>query len=160
MVAKVRLLHERLAAVVSQLRHGEMVYVADAGSGTAAASLVPLSAQVEVIDVGIAPDLPRVTDLLSVLCTVGDFEAAIVTEDMRTANPQARQSVADLVGEDNVHEMRYLPEFYRLRDRVKVFVQTGDYSVHGNVVLVAGYPSPAIPLQWLTSPTWFDELGS
>ena len=43
MAPKVRLLHERLAAVVSQLRHGEMVYIADAGSGTSAASLVPLS---------------------------------------------------------------------------------------------------------------------
>ncbi len=41
---------------------------------------------------------------------------------------------------------------------MKVFVQTGDYSVHGNVVLVAGYPSPPIPLNWLTSPTWFEDL--
>ncbi|AII06511.1 D-ribose pyranase [Rhodococcus wratislaviensis] len=158
MAPKTRLLHERLAAVVSQLRHGEMIYVADAGSGTSSASLVPLSPQVETIDLGIAPGLPSVGDLLSVLCEVGDFEAAIVTEDMVTANPEARKFVSELVGEENVHELRYLPEFYNLRDRVKVFVQTGDYSVHGNVVLVAGYPSPPIPLNWLTSPTWFEDL--
>lgn len=158
MPAKVRLLHERLAGVVSQLRHGEMIYLADAGSGTSSASLVPLSSDVEIIDLGIAPGLPTVGDLLSILWEVGDFEAAIVTEDMKTAYPTGHRFVCDLVGESSVHEMRYLPDFYRLRDRVKVFIQTGDYAVHGNVVLVAGYPSPPIPLNWLTSPTWFDEI--
>jgi D-ribose pyranase len=159
MATKVRLLHERLAAVVSQLRHGEMVVVADAGSGTSPASLVPLSGAVEVIDVGIAPGLPTVADLVSVLWEVGDFEAAIVTEEMATVNPSGRRRVSDLVGDASVHELRYLPDFYRLRDRAKVFIQTGDYAVHGNVVLVAGYPSPPIPLAWLTSSTWFAELG-
>lgn len=159
MATKVRLLHERLASVVSQLRHGEMIVVADAGSGTSPASLVPLSSAVEVIDVGIAPGLPTVADLVSVLWEVGDFEAAIITEEMAAANPEGRQFVTDLVGAGNVHELRYLPDFYRLRDRAKVFIQTGDYAVHGNVVLVAGYPSPPIPLNWLASSTWFSELG-
>jgi D-ribose pyranase len=158
MAPKRRLLHERLAAVVSQLRHGEMIYLADAGSGTSPASLVPLAPQVEIVDVAIAPGLPTVTDLVAILWEVGDFEAAIVTEDMADANPQGHALVADLAGADNVHHIRYLPEFYELRDRAKVFIQTGDYAVHGNVVLVAGYPSPPIPLTWLTSPTWFDEL--
>ena len=97
--------------------------------------------------------------MLSVLCEAGDFEAAIVTEDMIRANPEGRKFVSGLVGEENVHELRYLPEFYQLRDRVKVFVQTGDYSVHANTILVAGYPSPPIPLKWLTSPTWFQDLS-
>ncbi|MDA2893285.1 D-ribose pyranase [Mycolicibacterium sp. BiH015] len=156
---KIRLLHARLAAVVSQLRHGEMLYIADAGSGTSPASLVPLADQVEVIHVGIAPGLPTVRDVVSVLWEVGDFEAAIITEDMRTAYPAGHESIRALVGEAHVHEMRYLPDFYRLRDRVKVFIQTGDYSVHANIVLVAGYPSPPIPLNWLTSSTWLDELA-
>jgi len=146
-----RLLNARLAAVCAELRHGEMVYVADAGSGTHAKSLVPLAGDVEIIDLGVVTGVPTVAELLPVLCATGDFEAAIVTEDMAQVNPQGRTLVSNLFGETNVHEMRYLPEFYQLRDRVKVFVQTGDYAVHGNVVLVAGYPSPAIPLEWLTS---------
>lgn len=156
---KRRLLNPRLAAVCAELRHGEMVYVADAGSGTHAKSLVPLAGDVEVVDVGVVTGVPSVADLLPVLCETGDFEAAIVTEDMARANPEGRALVNALFGEANVHEMRYLPEFYQLRDRVKVFVQTGDYGVHGNVVLVAGYPSPAIPLDWLTSPTWLADLA-
>lgn len=158
MTPKVRLLHARLAAAVSQLRHGEMVYIADAGSGTSAASLVPLAPQVEVVDLGIAPGLPTVHDVAAVLCEVGDFEAAIVTEDMAAAYPRGREEVDALVGPANVHEMRYLPDYYRLRDRTKVFIQTGDYAVHANIVLVAGYPSPPIPLRWLTSSEWFEQL--
>jgi D-ribose pyranase len=135
-----------------------MVYVADAGSGTSAASLVPLASQVEVIDLGIVPGLPTVADVVSALWAVGDFEAAIVTTDMKAAHPDGHRFVTDLAGPAALHEVRYLPDFYRLRDRAKLFVQTGDYAVHANVVLVAGYPSPPIPLHWLTSSTWFDDL--
>lgn len=135
-----------------------MVYVADAGSGTHAKSLVPLDPEVEVIDLGVVTGVPSLHDLLPVLCGVGDFEAAIVTEDMARVNPAGHTLVQQLFPPDRVHEMRYLPDFYHLRNRAKVFVQTGDYAVHANVVLVAGYPSPAIPLDWLTSSRWFSQL--
>jgi D-ribose pyranase len=155
-----RLLNARLAAMCAELRHGEMIYIADAGSGTHAKSLVPLADDIEIIDLGVVTGVPSVADLLPVLCATGDFEAAIVTEDMAQVNPEGRAQVGGLFGEANVHEMRYLPEFYRLRDRVKVFIQTGDYTVHGNVILVAGYPSPAIPVEWLTSATWLADLAA
>lgn len=157
-MTKSRLLHPRLAAVVATLRHGEMVFVADAGSGTTAKSLVPLAPDVELIDLGIVTGCPSLHDLLPTLCEVGDFEAAIVAKDMRGSNPAGHGLVVGLFGERNVHEVTYIPDMYQLRDRAKVFVQTGDYSVHGNVILIAGYPSPAIPLSWLTSSQWMGAL--
>ncbi|GAB3059346.1 hypothetical protein GCM10027053_21590 [Intrasporangium mesophilum] len=160
MAPKSRLLHPRLAELVATLRHGEMLFIADAGSGTSAKSLVPLAPDVEFIDLGIAPGVPSVADLLTVICDVGDIEAAIVTTEMRQANPEGRDFVESLVGTSNVHELTYVPDFYELRDRVKAVIQTGEYAVHGNVVLVAGYPSPPIPLEWLTSSTWFRSLGN
>jgi D-ribose pyranase len=159
MEVKRRLLNPRLASLCATLRHGEMIYVADAGSGTGAKSLVPLADDVEYIDLGVVTGVPSLADLLPVLCDVGDFEAAIVTEDMPRANPDGHQLVESLFGAANVHTMTYLPDFYLLRDRVKAVVQTGDYAVHANVVLVAGYPSPAIPLTWLTSSEWFNQPG-
>lgn len=159
MTPKPRLLHERLAAVVSTLRHGEMIFLADAGSGTSKAALVPLSPDVEVIDLGIVPGTPSLHDLLPVLAQVGDFEAAIVAHEMSNANPAGHALVVDTFGAGNVHEVPYLPDFYKLRDRVKVFVQTGDYAVHGNVILIAGYPSPPIPMEWLVSSNWFSSLS-
>ena len=43
MKPKKRILHERLAAVVASLRHGEMLFIADAGSGTSSKALYPVS---------------------------------------------------------------------------------------------------------------------
>lgn len=158
MPPKIRLLHERLAAVVTSLRHGEMVFIADAGSGTSAKSLVPLADDVEVIDIAVAPGLPSVADVLTVLYEAGDFETAIVTEEMRAANPGGRVEVERIFGENNVRQIPYLPDMYELRDRCKVFVQTGDYTVHANVIIVAGFPSPKIPMEWLISSRWFNSL--
>lgn len=160
MSANKRVLNPQLAALCATLRHGEMVFLADAGSGTHAKSLVPLDDSVDVIDLGVVTGVPSLSDLLPVLCEVGDFEAAIVTDAMTEVNPTGHELVVGLFGRANVHEMRYLPDFYRLRNRVKAVVQTGDYAVHGNVVLVAGYPSPAIPIEWLTSDTWLEEFDS
>lgn len=155
---KSRLLNPRLASLCATLRHGEMLYVADAGSGTHSKSLVPLAEDVEYIDLGVVTGVPSLADLLPVMRDVGDFEAAIITDDMQSANPDGHKLVESLFGPDSVHTMRYLPDFYQLRDRVKAVVQTGDYAVHANVVLVAGYPSADIPIEWLTSPAWFTDL--
>ncbi len=37
--------------------------------------------------------------------------------------------------------MHYIPEYYQMRDRCKAVVQTGDYGIHGQAILIAGYPS-------------------
>lgn len=148
---KVRILHERLAAIVASLRHGDMVLLADAGSPTDVQSITPLSAAVEYIDLSVVTGVPSLEDVLPAVWHVGDFEAVFVTQEMAAANPDGRKFVSSVVGEENVHEVQYKPDFYQLRDRVKVLVRLGDYSVHGNVVLIAGYSSAPIDPQRLLS---------
>ena len=46
--------------------------------------------------------------------------------------------------------MHYVPEYYQLRNRCKAVVQTGDYGIHAQAILVAGYPSADIPFEVLT----------
>ena len=36
-----------------------------------------------------------------------------------------------------------------MRDRCKAVVQTGDYGVHAQAIIVAGYLSADIPMKWL-----------
>lgn len=151
-----RILHPRLAAIIATLRHGEMVFLADAGSGTTPKSLVPLDDGVEYIDVSVAEGLPTTLDLARVLCANGDFEGAIVAEEQTSVNPEVHAGIEEVVGVGNVHSVPYLLDFYKLRNRCKVMVQTGDYGVHTNMVLIAGYPSPPIPMEWLVSSEWHD----
>jgi D-ribose pyranase len=126
-----------------------MIFIADAGMGTAPQSLTPLSPSVEQLDLGIAPGLPTVADILEMLWPSGNFEAAVVTREMRMTNPGGRERIETIVGEEMVIEVDYEPELYRLRGRATLFVRTGDFSIHGNVILVAGYTAGRVELSRL-----------
>jgi len=149
MSEKKRILNERLASIVATLRHGEMIYVADAGSGTSSKSIIPLADDVEYLDLGVVTGSPSFDDVVSTLVAAGDFEAAIVAQDMPLANPKHFNLLTDLFGEDKVHTIIYAPDLYDARNRCKAVIQTGDYSIHANAILVAGYPSADIDVDIL-----------
>ena len=71
---------------------------------------------------------------------------------MLELNQKDYQTVEKLFGKENIHVMHYIPEYYQMRDRCKAVVQTGDYGVHAQAILIAGYPSDDIPMEWL----WYD----
>lgn len=155
---KVRLLHEGLARVVAGLRHGEMVCISDAGAGSSPKALVPLAPDVERIDLGVATGIPTTRDVVAALYEVGDFESAIVADVTPLANRRLTRFLTETFGEENLHVIDYFPAWYELRNRVKVFVQTGDYGLAASTILVAGFPSTNIPVDWLQSDDWYTEL--
>ncbi|VUX02861.1 D-ribose pyranase [Streptococcus constellatus] len=146
---KRRILNERLAAIVASIRHGEMIFIADAGSGTAQKALYPLDPSVEYLDLEAVTGSPSFEDIFSTLVEVGDFESAMVTEDMLELNQKDYQVVRSYFDEKHIRVMNYIPDYYEMRDRCKVVVQTGDYGMHAQAILVAGYSTDPIPLEWL-----------
>jgi len=144
-----RILNERLAAIVASLRHGEMLFIADAGSGTSSKAMYPLDSSVEYLNLGVVTGSPSFKDVFTTLIKCGDFEGAIVTEDMLELNQKDYQIVEKVFGTENIHIMHYIPEYYQMRDRCKAVIQTGDYGVHAQAILIAGYPSADIPMKWL-----------
>ena len=146
---KRRILNERLAAIVASIRHGEMIFIADAGSGTSEKALYPLDPSVEYLDLEAVTGSPSFEYIFTTLVECGYFEGAIVTEDMIELNKKDYATVVKCLGEENIHVMHYIPEYYQMRDRCKAVVQTGDYGVHAQAILIAGYPSADIPMEWL-----------
>lgn len=146
---KKRILNAQLASIVARMRHGEMLFIADAGSGTTKKSLYPLSEDVEYLDLGVVTGSPSFQDVIETLVECGDFEGAIVTEDMLQHNLKDYHVVENLFDAKNIHVMHYIPEYYQMRDRCKAVIQTGDYGVHAQAILIAGYPSADIPMKWL-----------
>lgn len=146
---KRRILNERLAAIVASIRHGEMIFVADAGSGTCEKALWPLDPSVEYLDLEAVTGSPSMRDIVGTLVEAGDFESAIVSDLMRQQNPDDFAYVRGLFGEDGVVEVPYIPDYYQLRDRCRVVVQTGDCGAHAQAILVAGYVTDPIPMDWL-----------
>lgn len=146
---KRRILNKKLAQLVAQIRHGEMIFIADAGSGTCQKALYPLDESVQYIDLEAVTGSPSFHDIITTLVECGDFEGAIVTEDMVELNQKDYQTVVGLFGEKNIHVMHYIPEYYQMRDRCRAVVQTGDYGIHAQAIIIAGYPSADIPMEWL-----------
>jgi len=149
-MAKRRILNPRLAAIVATIRHGEMIFIGDAGSGTCPKALYPLSPDVEYIDLEAVTGSPSFEDVIRTLVEVGDFEAAIVTEDMPIQNPKDYGVVKELFSEEKIFKVNYAPEYYQLRDRCVAMVRTGDYGIHAQAIIVAGYPSADIEFDILT----------
>ena len=146
---KKRILNERLAAIVASIRHGEMLFIADAGSGISEKALYPLSPDVEYLDLEAVTGSPSFQDIVSTIVEVGDFEGAIITDLMPKLNQKDYDFIVNLMGKENIHEIPYIPDYYELRDRCKAVIQTGDYGVHAQAILIAGYPSDDIPMEWL-----------
>lgn len=144
-----RILSERLAALVASLRHGEMLFIADAGSGTSAKALHPLDPSVEYLDLEAVTGSPSFQDIAGAIIDNGDIEGAIVTDVMPQVNPRDYAFLVERLGEQNIHQMNYIPDYYEMRDRCKAVIQTGDYGVHAQAILIAGYPSDDIPMAWL-----------
>lgn len=152
-----RLLHPELAAVIADLKHGEMVCISDAGSGTHVKSLLPLDPSVMHINLGVAPNVPRTDEIVDILTEVAEFEAAVVSQFTIRHNHAFHQSLLDRFGPGSVHEVEHFPDWYRLRDRARVHLQTGDSGVAAQTILVAGHPTANIPVGWLASDSWYDE---
>lgn len=146
---KKRILNERLAAILATARHGEMIFVADAGSGSSSKALIPLDPSVEYLDLGVVTGVPSFLDVVTGMVEAGDIESVIIADEMPVVNPPYYKALVDLMGEENVHLIKYIPELYEMRNKCKAMVQTGDYGLQGNAILVAGYPSANIPLKWL-----------
>ena len=155
---KRRILNERLAAIVASIRHGEMIFVADSGSGTCSQALYPLDPSVEYLDVEVVTGSPTFEDIVRTLVEAGDFEGAIITEDMPDQNPKDYGTLVELFGEKKVRQINYAPEYYDLRNRCKVVVQTGDIGIHAQAVLVAGYPSADIDIDVLLGKKKFTTI--
>lgn len=146
---KKRILNERLAAIVSSIRHGEMLFIADAGSGTSLKALYPLDPNVEYLDLEAVTGSPSFQDIVSTLIEVGDFEGAIITDLMPKVNEKDFSFLYNLLGEKNIHQVPYIPDYYQLRDRCKAVIQTGDYGMHAQAILIAGYSTDNISMEWL-----------
>mgnify|MGYP005793845875 FL=1 len=155
---KRRILNERLAAIVASIRHGEMLFIADSGSGTCQKALYPLDPSVEYLDLEAVTGSPSFDDIVRTLVEAGDFEGAIVTEDMPDQNPKDYGTLVELFGEAKVRQVNYAPEYYELRNRCKAVVQTGDIGIHAQAILIAGYPSADIDMKVLTGEVKFTTI--
>lgn len=124
------LLNVQLSAVVTGLRFGERIVIADAG--------LPVPAGVPTLDLAVTAGMPTVPDVVRVLRDSLVIEEAWVAEEMSKVNAASRAAVGDVF--DGTELLRDVPH-QAIEDSLgtcKLVVQTGDVTPYGNVVLVGG----------------------
>ena len=146
---KRRILNADLARIVATLKHGEMIYIADAGSAYSDKAIYPLDPSVEYLDLGAVTGSPTTIDIVKTLYEAGDFEGAVAYYGTEMVNPDLYNCLVECFGKEKIREIPYCPEYYWLRDRCNAVIQTGDYSQGANVILIGGYPSADIDLDVL-----------
>lgn len=129
MLKSTPLLNGRLAAVLTTLRHGELVVIADAG--------LPVPDGVECLDVAIAQGVPELAAVLPPLRDATVLEEVLVARDMQRVNPERRATVAEVFGDELVREVPH-EEIEAMLPQAKLIVQTGECTPYANVVLVGG----------------------
>lgn len=129
MLKSSQLLNGRLAAVLTTLRHGDRVVVADAG--------LPVPDGVETLDLAVAPGLPSLAHLLPVLRDAAVLDEVVVATDMQRVNPARRTLVDEVFTDVEVREVPH-EEIEAQLSQATLIVQTGECTPYANVVLVGG----------------------
>lgn len=123
------LLHGRLAGLLTELGHTDMLVIADAG--------LPVPPGVERIDLALVPFVPGFLQTLQALLDEFAVESAILAEEMAERSPDLQRQTRELLRELPVRVVSHT-ELKRLSSSARAIVRTGECTPYANVVLVAG----------------------
>ena len=124
-----KILNVKLASVITGLRWGEVIVIADAG--------LPVPKEVEVLDISLCEGKPNLEDVLPLIQESLVIDKVIVASEMEVVNKKKFDYVKSLFSEKfetmgNLEwEEQYLP-------KAKLVVLTGETTPYGNVVFVGG----------------------
>lgn len=125
------ILNPELSRAIAELGHNHMICIADAG--------LPISHDVERIDLALTANVPLVAQVLEALAGEVVVQQTILASETDSVSPQVTQSVDTLwpgVATSRVsHE-----EFKKLTDQCRFVIRTGEFTPYANVILVSGVP--------------------
>jgi D-ribose pyranase len=124
------ILNRDIAAAISRQGHTDLLMVCDAGFAA--------PDHIEVIDISLSENKPRVLEMLAELRKYFSVEKIIMAMETREHNPAFFDKAAAAFG-DNV-EIEAVPheDVKALSHKVKTIIRTGDFTAWSNVVLVSG----------------------
>jgi D-ribose pyranase len=124
------ILNSEIASVISRQGHGDLLLIADAGFA------IPRG--IEVIDIALSENQPRVIDLLNELKKHFSVEKIILANQTKKANPSYFNKIISAFDENTEVETIDHNELRKLSESVKAVIRTGDFTAYANVLLVSG----------------------
>jgi len=127
---EVGILNSRIAKIISEQGHGDLLMVVDAGFA------IPKG--IEVVDISLSENTPMVLEVLDELKKFYSVEKMILAQQTKNANPVFASKVSSVWGEDMDVEVIEHLELKKKAKEVKAIIRTGDFTAYGNVILVSG----------------------
>jgi D-ribose pyranase len=125
------ILNGQLASVVTTLRYGEAIVIADAG--------LPVPPSTPSLELGLVPGVPSTLDVASALRDNLVLLEVRIAREMAEVNSRLRRGILDLFeGTDLVKEVAHMDGIEAVLASARLVIQTGEVSPYGNVVLLGG----------------------
>jgi len=127
------ILHPQLARIISQMGHGDLLGIADAG--------LPLPREVERVDLAFAPNEPGLLSVVDTVLTELRVDGYVLAQEANEACPRLVEALAErlpgLEAEWMDHE-----DLKRLAHGARAMVRTGEFTPYANVLLRSGVDFP------------------
>lgn len=124
-------LNGRLSWVIAGTGHGDRIVVCDSG--------LPVPRGTELVDLALAPNIPRFLDAVRVILEELHVEGAVVASESRARCPDLRERLEALLTGVEVREVPHeeFKAMVRAPETVAV-VRTGEATPYANVILISG----------------------
>ncbi len=122
--------NREMAYALSKQGHGDLLMVTDAGFA--------IPSGVEVIDLSLEENKPMVLEVLAILKKYYSVEKMIIADQTKELNPTLFLNFSRAFGEDVIVETIDHSKLKEMSKTVKTIIRTGDFTAHGNIILVSG----------------------
>lgn len=123
-------LNQALSSALSSFGHGDLLIVSDVG--------FPIPRDAQRIDLAIAPDLPDLRTMLSLIADDFITEKIIVAAEMKEFNPPLYEWLQQRFPAVEFEERPHTEMLGPVAASAKAIVRTGAYDPWGNIGLVSG----------------------
>jgi D-ribose pyranase len=121
------ILNPQLNRIISEMEHGDMLIIADAG--------LPIPREVERIDLALKCGTPSFKEVLQAVFSELQIEEAYVAKEIKEKNPQTLNLISSIIEEVKFISHKELKE---LSKQARAIIRTGECSPYANIILISG----------------------
>jgi len=135
---EVGIVNSKIARVISEQGHRDLLMVVDAGFA--------IPNHIKVIDISLSENNPMVVDVLAELKKFYSVEKMFIAKQTQITSPTLYRRIIKSWGDKMDVEIIEHSELKKISKNVKAVIRTGDFTAFGNVILVSG-----------SGPRWYCE---
>lgn len=121
------ILNPQINRIISEMGHGDMLIIADAG--------LPIPKEVERIDLALKCGSPSFAEVLRAVLSEFEVEDCYVAKEIKEKNPQVLNLISS-----SIKEIQFIThtELKDLSKQSRAIIRTGECSPYSNIILTSG----------------------